>query len=208
MSWQHSDSRHASLINDSAFYRYSTLLAIAALKAFRPFNGSVLMLTDRVCVKLPLAQSPRCYAWRFYIYRDGKNQRRYDGTRWVYRSEKSKTKLLTQLKKMIGEMRELEPAEGMGVGSVDGGTLFDCRLPGASLRFGPFSSVQDFHRHLRDGMDFDLRLDLEVQQLIREHDRDWPIVFTHGDLSSLNILARGDDIVGFVDWETAGWYPS
>lgn len=35
-----------------------------------------------------------------------------------------------------------------------------------------------------------------------------PIVFTHGDLSSLNILARVDDIVGIIDWETAGWYPS
>lgn len=33
-------------------------------------------------------------------------------------------------------------------------------------------------------------------------------VLTHGDLSSLNILAHGDDIVGIVDWATAGWYPS
>jgi aminoglycoside phosphotransferase (APT) family kinase protein len=32
-------------------------------------------------------------------------------------------------------------------------------------------------------------------------------VFTHGDLSSLNILVRRDDILGLVDWETAGWYP-
>ena len=30
----------------------------------------------------------------------------------------------------------------------------------------------------------------------------------HGDLSSLNILVRGDEIVGIIDWETAGWYPS
>jgi thiamine kinase-like enzyme len=33
-------------------------------------------------------------------------------------------------------------------------------------------------------------------------------VFTHGDLSSLNVLASGDKITGIVDWETAGWYPS
>jgi len=33
-------------------------------------------------------------------------------------------------------------------------------------------------------------------------------VFTHGDLSSLNVLVRGDQIVGIIDWETAGWYPS
>lgn len=30
-------------------------------------------------------------------------------------------------------------------------------------------------------------------------------VFTHGDLSSLNILCRRDEIVGIIDWETAGW---
>ena len=39
-------------------------------------------------------------------------------------------------------------------------------------------------------------------------DKAWPLpVFTHGDLSSLNVLVRGDKIVGVIDWETAGWYP-
>ena len=34
------------------------------------------------------------------------------------------------------------------------------------------------------------------------------IVLTHGDLSSTNVLVHGDDVVGIVDWETAGWWPS
>ncbi|KAI1125834.1 hypothetical protein F5Y10DRAFT_246234 [Nemania abortiva] len=29
----------------------------------------------------------------------------------------------------------------------------------------------------------------------------------HGDLSGLNIIVRGDNVVGIVDWETAGWLP-
>lgn len=33
-------------------------------------------------------------------------------------------------------------------------------------------------------------------------------VFTHGDLSSLNILVHGEEVVGIIDWETSGWYPS
>jgi aminoglycoside phosphotransferase len=33
------------------------------------------------------------------------------------------------------------------------------------------------------------------------------IVLTHGDLSSLNKLICGDDVVGIIDWETAGWFP-
>ncbi|KAJ5427846.1 Aminoglycoside phosphotransferase [Penicillium cf. griseofulvum] len=68
--------------------------------------------------------------------------------------------------------------------------------------------IQNFHRHLRMGMDFDSRVDLEIQELIKQQSKTWPLVFTHGDLSSLNILARRDDIVGIIDWETAGWYPS
>jgi aminoglycoside phosphotransferase len=58
------------------------------------------------------------------------------------------------------------------------------------------------------GMEFDSRLPPEVQELIKQQSKPWPLVFTHGDLSSLNILVRGGDIVGIVDWETAGWYPS
>jgi len=41
----------SSPFNDSALYRYSTLLAIKALKTTRSRKGSVLMLTDRLCVK-------------------------------------------------------------------------------------------------------------------------------------------------------------
>lgn len=33
------------------------------------------------------------------------------------------------------------------------------------------------------------------------------VVLTHGDLSSLNVLVRGDEVVGVVDWETTGWFP-
>lgn len=58
------------------------------------------------------------------------------------------------------------------------------------------------------GMDFDSSLDPEVQELIRLQNKSWPFVFTHSDLSSLNILVRGDNIVGIIDWETAGWYLS
>lgn len=130
------------------------------------------------------------------------------GSGWIRRSEHFKAKLLSQLAKMICEMRDLQPPEGMGVASIDGGSLFDCRIPGHSLRFGPFNNTQDFHRHLRRGMEFDSRLDPEIQDLIKQQSKPWPLVLTHGDLSSLNILVRGDDIVGIIDWETAGWYPS
>lgn len=33
------------------------------------------------------------------------------------------------------------------------------------------------------------------------------IVFTHDDLKPHNILVRGGQITGLLDWESAGWYP-
>ncbi|KAJ5505974.1 hypothetical protein N7453_004931 [Penicillium expansum] len=130
------------------------------------------------------------------------------GRGWVTRSENLKMRLLSQLAARVREMRNLQPLEGINVASVDGGSLFDCRVPGPSLRFGPFNTIQDFHRHLRMGIEFDSRLVSEAQELIKQHSKSWPLIFTHGDLSSLNILVRGDDVVGIIDWETAGWYPS
>ena len=58
-------------------------------------------------------------------------------------------------------------------------------------------------------MEFHPDLYPEVNELIAQYEEPYPsLVFTHGDLSSLNILACGDKVVGIVDWETAGWYPS
>lgn len=211
-------------------YRYLTLLAIRILKHLRPREGNVLMLTDGLCVKyerrvhLSEASTMRFISQHTSIpvpkvicafTRSGRTYIVMErikgdiiGRGWAKRSEDSKAKLLSQLAGMVREMRDLEPSQGMRVASVDGGSLFDCRVPGPSLRFGPFDTIQDFHRHLRMGMEFDSRLDPEMQELIKQQSKSWPLVFTHGDLSSLNFLVRGDDIVGIVGWETAGWHPS
>jgi hypothetical protein len=66
------------------------------------------------------------------------------GNGWVNRSENSKANLLSLLAEKIREMRDLQPPEGMGVASVDGGSLFDCRVPGPFLRFGPFATREEY----------------------------------------------------------------
>jgi aminoglycoside phosphotransferase (APT) family kinase protein len=127
---------------------------------------------------------------------------------WIYRSAESKANILSQVKQMIQEMRSIPPTD-RGIANVDGESLYDGRVAGTSLRFGPFRNAQDFHKHLRRGMEFHPDLYPEVNELIAQHEEPYPsLVFTHGDLSSLNILARRDKVVGIVDWETAGWYPS
>ena len=119
---------------------------------------------------------------------------------WYQRSEESKSKILSQLKGMIEEMRRIPPPEGVGVAHVDGGPLFDLLLPGPSNLFGPFKTIQDFHGHLRYGQEAHPNHLPEVSELISRQDNlQSHLVFTHGDLSSLNILVSGDEVVGIVD---------
>ncbi|KAK4139930.1 kinase-like domain-containing protein [Dichotomopilus funicola] len=106
---------------------------------------------------------------------------------WRSRSEESKSRIYTQLRRMITEIRSIPAPEGTSVGSVDGGPFCDCRLP-SSLLWGPFCTTRDFH------------------QALANESNSRPVL-THGDLSCLNILIEGDDVVGIVDWEIAGWLP-
>jgi aminoglycoside phosphotransferase len=96
------------------------------------------------------------------------------------------------------------------VGNVDGGPFFDCRLP-SKLFWGPFETVRAFHEALVDGANLDANYEGLPEGLARlfEFFRQAPdeLVLTHGDLSSLNVLVRGDEVVGIIDWETAGWFP-
>ncbi|EZF35249.1 hypothetical protein TMEN_5755 [Trichophyton mentagrophytes] len=217
-------------INDKIWYRYLTLLAIKTLKYVRPCHGGVLMLTDKLCVKyggyirlseaatmrfisqhtsipVPKVFCAFTHSGMTYIVME-RIKGDMIGRGWVCRSEESKAKLLSQLAKMITELRQLKPPEGATISSVDGGPVYDCRVAGTTLHFGPFDTIQEFHRHLRMGIEFDPRLDPEVKELINKQNKTWPLVFTHGDLSSLNILVRGDNIASIIDWQTAGWYPS
>lgn len=140
---------------------------------------------------------------------------------WRLLSDSSKASIFSQLKPMIEELRAI-PSQSMGVCNLDGGPIYDCRLPNTSL-WGPFDTLHDFHLALRNGFtsevldkslqvrtETSLSLDeiSEMQKLVAFHESVTPtLVFTHGDLSSLNILIRDDKVVAIIDWETAGWLP-
>jgi Predicted aminoglycoside phosphotransferase len=130
---------------------------------------------------------------------------------WRSRSEESKAKILSQLQAMIQELRRIPPPKHVGVRNVDGGPIYDCRLP-KNPSWGPFRTIDDFHRQLRNGIEAH-HINVtskfpDIMALITFHERPWTeSVFTHADLSSLNIMACGDEVVGIMDWETAGWFP-
>lgn len=133
---------------------------------------------------------------------------------WGRLSEESRQKIFTHLRHMFQELRALNPLKGTGVENCFGGSLCDSRIPRSLPRFGPFKTIQEFHYWLRDHLqlseipnrenDQDMQ---DIKEMITKQDRPWPPpVFTHGDLNPFNILIRGDDVVGIIDWEFSGWY--
>lgn len=112
---------------------------------------------------------------------------------------------------MIAELRSIPHPEHLGIANVTGGPLYDQLLPSDShtSRFGPFKTTADFHRHIRRGYDEERSPRwAEIDELVAKHKGTWPIYFTHGDLTSHNIRVRDDKVVGIIDWDTAGWFPS
>jgi aminoglycoside phosphotransferase len=138
---------------------------------------------------------------------------------WMKRTEESKRQILGQLRDMVAELRAVPPPAGTRVGNVHGGPINDPRLPlpHHQPHWGPFNTVREFHQALIQPLDFanpelvippDLAEVRELLEFYRQFPSGDTLVLTHGDLSSLNVLVRGDAVVGVVDWETAGWFPT
>lgn len=132
-------------------------------------------------------------------------------------SQAEQEALFSQLRAALDELRALEPPSG-AVQSCIGGSLADIRIAHArNKRFGPFDSVAEFHLWLRQYRQLPLTNPhwseeemKAIESMIERQDRgSWPsVIFTHGDLNASNIIVRDGKLVGIIDWEFAGWYPS
>ncbi|KAG5937299.1 hypothetical protein E4U59_004468 [Claviceps monticola] len=150
--------------------------------------GSVVLISAKFCIKsnsfTRLAETEAMVPSRW--------------TGYIQRSSTSKAKILEQLRLVADEMRKIEVPEDASVSDICEGPIYDPRLPGRS-HWGPFPSISAFHRQLRNGIVPDDSRDPEsIPQDLRElflfHQQLWgKPVFTHGDLSSLNIMAKGDE---------------
>ncbi|KAH7309120.1 kinase-like domain-containing protein, partial [Stachybotrys elegans] len=131
---------------------------------------------------------------------------------WKNRPQESKARILDQLRRMVAEIRSVHPPrQDIGVSNVNGGPFFDCRLPSKHF-WGPFATTREFHEALIGDFDPDVEYESApdgLPELLRFYQQaNHGLVFTHGDLSSFNIMVEGDEVVGILDWETAGWFPS
>ena len=219
-------------VPNSRLRRWLTILAVKTGQRVCRKRGCVILFPFRICIKrssithsLAEAKSllfvadntdvpvPRVYcafmrkdvAYTVMSRIKGETLR----LQWSKMSETARASILQQLVTMMSKLRSIEPSKGAGVGNLGGGPLFDQRVPGPSNIFGPFARVADFHRFLRRGYE-EADANEEVMELIRmqKEVEDEPIVFTHGDLSSFNIMVKGDKVTGIIDWETAGWFPA
>ncbi|KAI0389308.1 kinase-like domain-containing protein [Xylariaceae sp. FL0594] len=161
---------------------------------------------------IPVPKVPCAFVWKG---RADIAMSRIDGqmaaSGWKLRSEESRVMILAQLRQMILELRSVPPPPNTGVGNVVGGPFWDCRLS-SDLSGGPYATIRDFHEALVNNVmqveDY-TGLPAGVPELFDFYKQSkHELVLTHGDLSSLNILVKGDKVVGIIDWETAGWFPS
>lgn len=129
---------------------------------------------------------------------------------WDALPEESKARILQQLRQMIQELRFIKPPKTIGIANSAGGPVYDCRLP-SKLFWGPYTSIHEFHEALIN--DISVETDYEtmppnLSELFRFYRQSFGMpTFTHGDLSKSTVLVDGSQVVGIIDWETAGWLP-
>ncbi|PFH61723.1 hypothetical protein XA68_16444 [Ophiocordyceps unilateralis] len=196
-------------------HRPSLLLAFNIFIKVKPYENlaeayALRFVSRHTSIPVPKVHCAFVYKGKTYIVMSKiRGQMLRNG--WLSRPQESKKKILEQLSRMLAELRSVPRPAGVGVSNVNGGPFEDCRLPSQARR-SPYATTRNFHQALANDLDPDVEygnLGPDVAELLcfyRESRHD--LVLTHGDLSSLNILARGDQVVGIVDWETAGWFPS
>ncbi|KAH0365091.1 APH-domain-containing protein, partial [Aureobasidium melanogenum] len=131
----------------------------------------------------------------------------------VYKSlsQTEKDTVLFEMKAYLSSMRKWKNPWGEHrICSSSGTSIRSVRVPLISM--GPFETEKEMNDYLLYPAGFDMydndddfpALKKRVDKLFDDkHD----IVYTHGDLKHHNILVHGGHVSGFIDWESAGWYP-
>lgn len=126
-------------------------------------------------------------------------------------SSEDKSSVSKELKSYLAAMREwTSPWGGKRICSLIGTSIRSVRIPNHYA--GPFESEQQLNEYLigaswPDGFSSESAYN-HAFGLAKGMDKmSHRIVFTHGDLKHHNILVRGSRVTGFLDWESAGWYP-
>jgi len=94
--------------------------------------------------------------------------------------------------------------------SITGGPIRSVRVPFHSI--GPCDDEREFDQCLiRTASDHGFPSETAFQEKLacakKMQKKNHRIVFTHGDFKHHNIMVHEGHVSGFIDWESAGWYP-
>lgn len=118
--------------------------------------------------------------------------------------------IVAEISTMLETMRSWKNPWGQRICSISGGPIRSIRVP--NHRVGPCESEAEFTSYLLAAASShsfktpdEFHSTLEIARKV--DDVRHRIVFTHGDLALHNVLVHDGHVSGFIDWESAGWYP-
>lgn len=126
-------------------------------------------------------------------------------------SDEDRRSIAEELKGYIEIMRGWpNPWGGNRICSYIGTAIRSVRIP--MHLGGPFESEQELNEFLikpswPEGFASRAEYEDADTRARKMHKLSHPIVFSHGDLKHHNIMVKDGRITGFLDWESAGWYP-
>ncbi|KAJ4416852.1 hypothetical protein N0V82_006491 [Gnomoniopsis sp. IMI 355080] len=118
-----------------------------------------------------------------------------------------------ELRVMLDAMRSwtAAPTTIKPISSITGGPIRSIRVANHTL--GPFDDERQFTEYLlapASAHSYDSTESFERDLAMAKRLLNMPphrIVFTHGDYALHNILVHEGRVTGWIDWESAGWYP-
>ncbi|PVI08062.1 kinase-like protein [Periconia macrospinosa] len=123
---------------------------------------------------------------------------------WPTLSQDARVRIAEQTAEYIHQLRKLqsEKMASLGDAPIYSGWLF---LQGLETPHGPFGSDEE----LWQSLSVELRkLPEKAQKAFRKRLPPCaPYTFTHGDLTTVNIMVKDDKLAAIIDWESAGYFP-
>lgn len=126
-------------------------------------------------------------------------------------SDEDRNSILAELKGFLETIRKWKnPWGGERICSLLGTPIRSIRVPNHFA--GPFETEKELNDYLMkpawaDGFSSTIAYNDALDRARVIEKLAHPILFTHGDLQHHNILVQDGRITGFLDWESAGWYP-
>ncbi|KAI0146857.1 hypothetical protein GGR57DRAFT_478579 [Xylariaceae sp. FL1272] len=121
---------------------------------------------------------------------------------WWRLSSKERTNIATEVARSIDKWRQLKSAS---ISSLNNGPIYT--QPNILGTLGPFKSDWQFWQAIRRRLRRN-GIDSAMIQFLEDHmPRSNPYVFTHGDLSTMNIIVRGSKVTCILGLENSAFMP-